>query len=111
MYMEYDLLFHILVLPEQMKNKCHLKNYSLLVSGPGCVISGILTHSITKSLALMAIYLLVSFIHCERKAIDKLFILAFILTAVSRLENIGINTVKGDKSHNYLQKKLLLCKN
>lgn len=71
-YIEYDLLFHILALPEQMKNKCHLKYYGLLVIGSGCIISSILIHSITKILALMVIYLLVSFIHCEGKAIDKL---------------------------------------
>lgn len=69
MYMEYDFLFHILLLPEQMKNKCHLKYYSFLVR-PGCIISSILSHSITKSLALG--FILVSFIHCEGKAIDKL---------------------------------------
>lgn len=72
MYIEYDLLFHILVLPEQMKNKCHLKYYGLLVSGPGCIISSILTHSITKSLALWSYFYLSPFIHSEGKAIDKL---------------------------------------
>lgn len=69
MYIEYDLLFHILVLPEQMKNKCHLKYYGLLVSGPGWITSSILTLSITKSLALVV---LSPFIHCEGKAIGKL---------------------------------------
>lgn len=70
-YIGYDLLFHILVLPEQMKKKSHLKYYGLLVSGSGCIISSILTHSITKTLALVVIQLLVSLIHCEGKTTDK----------------------------------------
>jgi len=43
LYKEYDFPFRILVLPEQMKNKYHLKYYVLLASVSVCVTSSILS--------------------------------------------------------------------
>lgn len=43
-HIEYDFLFHVLELPEQIKTKCHLKDYVLLAHVSLYIISSILSH-------------------------------------------------------------------